>query len=283
MSIHVNEATNLFHLQTAHTSYIFRVLENGELGQIYYGDRIPVKAAYPNLTRMEEHDCTNTLSEEQNDFQLEMIKQEYASFGKGDYRTPAYQITGPNGSRITEFDYAGYELSEGKERLGDLPASFDDDHHDSQTLTVKLVDHLLHLELALHYTVFEQEDVLVRSATFTNHGAPVFINRAMSAQLDLRTPIMTSCNSRALGVANGTSTAITCGPAPKVLNLPAVTPATRKTPSLSWPGRTLITTTGRLLALTSFIPATSRMKLKSTNLTLPGCSLGSTPWNLAGT
>lgn len=185
MSIHVNEATNLFHLQTAHTSYIFRVLENGELGQIYYGDRIPVKAAYPNLTRMEEHDCTNTLSEEQTDFQLEMIKQEYASFGKGDYRTPAYQITGPNGSRITEFDYAGYELSEGKERLGDLPASFDDDHHDSQTLTVKLVDHLLHLELALHYTVFEQEDVLIRSATFTNHGAPVFINRAMSAQLDL--------------------------------------------------------------------------------------------------
>ena len=185
MSIHVNEKTGLFHLQTAHTSYIFRVLENGELGQVYYGAQLPVKDQYANLTSMEEHDCTNTLTDEQTDFQLELIKQEYASLGKGDYRAPAYQITGQNGSRITEFAYAGYELVDGKQRLADQPSSFDDDHHDSQTLTVKLVDQLLKLELHLNYTVFEGEDVIVRSATFLNHGEPLFINRAMSAELDL--------------------------------------------------------------------------------------------------
>ena len=86
MSIHVNESSKVFHLQTKKTSYIFRVLANGELGQVYYGAKVPVKASYDNLTRMEEHDCTNTLDEQQTDFQLELIKQEYASLGKGDYR-----------------------------------------------------------------------------------------------------------------------------------------------------------------------------------------------------
>lgn len=185
MSIHVNESSKVFHLQTKKTSYIFRVLENGELGQVYYGATVPVKASYDNLTRMEEHDCTNTLNEQQTDFQLELIKQEYASLGKGDYRVPAYQITAADGSRISEFKYQSYQLVDGKQRLVDQPSSFDDDHHDSQTLTITLIDKLLQIELALHYTVFEDEDVIVRSATFTNNGDNAFINRATSAQLDL--------------------------------------------------------------------------------------------------
>lgn len=65
MSIHVNEEQQLFHLQTAKTSYIFKILENGAAGQLYYGPRIPVKTDYANLASREEHDCTNTLTVEQ--------------------------------------------------------------------------------------------------------------------------------------------------------------------------------------------------------------------------
>ena len=75
MSIHVNEEQQLFHLQTAKTSYVFKILENGEAGQLYYGPRVPVKAAYQNLASREEHDCTNTLTVEQPDFQLKLLKQ----------------------------------------------------------------------------------------------------------------------------------------------------------------------------------------------------------------
>ena len=82
MSIHVNEEHKLFHLQTAKTSYIFKILENGNAGQLYYGPQIPVKKDYPNLASREEHDCTNTLTVDQSDFQLELIKQEYAGLGK---------------------------------------------------------------------------------------------------------------------------------------------------------------------------------------------------------
>ncbi|MCI1975527.1 MAG: alpha-galactosidase [Limosilactobacillus sp.] len=186
MSVHVNEEHKLFHLQTANTSYIFQILENGGAGQLYYGAKIPVKAAYTNLASREEHDCTNTLTVDQSDFQLELIKQEYAGLGKGDYRYPAYQITYPNGSRTSEFEYTGYEVADGKERLKNMPSAFDDKGDDSQTLTVIFKDELANLILQLHYTIFEKEDVIVRSATFINHGEKaVTLDRALSLQLDL--------------------------------------------------------------------------------------------------
>lgn len=183
MSIQVNASNRLFHLQTKHTSYVFHVIEDGSLGQLYYGPKIPFKDDYANLNTREEHDCTNTRTDEDVEFQAELLKQEYAGLGKGDYRYPAFQITYPNGSRTSEFQYRDYELKDGKERLNGLPSTFADDSNDSQTLTVKLADG--DLELQLHYTVFADEDVIVRSTTFVNHGKTVFLNRALSAQLDL--------------------------------------------------------------------------------------------------
>ena len=183
MNIQVNTSNRLFHLQTKHTSYVFHVIEDGSLGQLYYGPKIPFKDDYANLNTREEHDCTNTRTDEDVEFQAELLKQEYAGLGKGDYRYPAFQITYPNGSRTSEFQYRDYELKDGKERLTGLPSTFADNNNDSQTLTVKLADG--DLELQLHYTVFADEDVIVRSATFINHGKTVFLNRALSAQLDL--------------------------------------------------------------------------------------------------
>ena len=183
MNIQVNTSNRLFHLQTKHTSYVFHVIEDGSLGQLYYGPKIPFKDDYANLNTREEHDCTNTRTDEDVEFQAELLKQEYAGLGKGDYRYPAFQITYPNGSRTSEFQYRDYELKDGKERLTGLPSTFADNNNDSQTLTVKLADG--DLELQLHYTVFADEDVIVRSTTFVNHGKTVFLNRALSAQLDL--------------------------------------------------------------------------------------------------
>lgn len=183
MSIQVNASNRLFHLQTKHTSYVFHIIEDGSLGQLYYGPKIPFKDDYANLNTREEHDCTNTRTDEDVEFQAELLKQEYAGLGKGDYRYPAFQITYPNGSRTSEFQYRDYELKDGKARLTGLPSTFADDSNDSQTLTVKLADG--DLELQLHYTVFADEDVIVRSTTFVNHGKTVFLNRALSAQLDL--------------------------------------------------------------------------------------------------
>lgn len=189
MAIHINEQDQLFHLQTDHTSYVFQVMENGELGQLYYGKRMHVRSAYSNLATREQHDATPAWKLDKPDFQPELLKQEYASFGKGDFRYPAFQVEQENGSRVTEFVYEGYQLTDGKKRLDDLPSTFDDNNDDSQTLTVQLRDRLLDLKLKLNYTIFPHQDVIVRSATFINSGSEeTVLNQALSAELDLPDP-----------------------------------------------------------------------------------------------
>lgn len=186
MAIRIEDQNLLFHLQTDHTSYIFHVMENGELGQIYYGKRIHSKSSYDNLTTREWHNASAALSLKQKDFQLQTIKQEYASLGKGDFRYPAYQVTQANGSRITEFKYENYKLVDGKQRLNGLPSTFDDNDDDAQTLTIALKDKLLGLVLHLNYTIFPHQDVIIRSAEFQNQGnEKLTLNSAASAQLDL--------------------------------------------------------------------------------------------------
>ncbi|WP_109249158.1 alpha-galactosidase [Lentilactobacillus kefiri] len=186
MAIRIEDQNLLFHLQTDHTSYIFHVMENGELGQIYYGKRIHSKSSYDNLTTREWHNASAALSLKQKDFQLQTIKQEYASLGKGDFRNPAYQVTQANGSRITEFKYENYKLVDGKQRLNGLPSTFDDNDDDAQTLTIALRDKLLGLVLHLNYTIFPHQDVIIRSAEFQNQGnEKLTLNSAASAQLDM--------------------------------------------------------------------------------------------------
>ncbi|AKP67123.1 alpha-galactosidase [Companilactobacillus ginsenosidimutans] len=186
MSVNVNQSRDVFHLQTDNTSYIFKVMLNGELGQIYYGSRIHVKSQYDNITTRELHDATPAFSEDYPDFQPELLKQEYASLGKGDFRYPAFQLTQSNGSRISEFVYDGFENSKGKSRLNGLPSSFDDTDDDAETLTIHLKDKITGVLLDLNYTIFPHQDVIVRSSSFKNTSdKDIEIDTAYSSQLDL--------------------------------------------------------------------------------------------------
>lgn len=186
MAIRIEDQNLLFHLQTDHTSYIFHVMENGELGQIYYGKRVHSKPSYDNLATREWHNAAAVWRLDHKDVQPQVLKQEYASLGKGDFRYPAYQVAQANGSRITEFKYESYELVDGKKRLAGLPSAFDDTDDDAQTLTIALRDKLLGLVMHLNYTIFPHQDVIVRSAEFQNQGnEKLRLNSAASAQLDL--------------------------------------------------------------------------------------------------
>lgn len=184
MAIFVNESQRLFHLQTAASSYIFQILADGSAGQLYYGPRLPQQTSYPNLTIREERDATSALSEEMPDFQRELLKQEYSGPGRGDYRPRAFQLTYPNGSTTSEFEYQGYQITPGKDRLTDLPASFGDPAT-ATTLTVTFKDRGHDLFLTLTYAVFPTSNVITRSTRLSNQGPTVTIDQVASAQLDL--------------------------------------------------------------------------------------------------
>lgn len=186
MAIEVKEKSRVFHLQTDHTSYVFMVMENGELGQLYYGKKIHERSQYLNLSTREERGATTAWKLEKPDFQPDMLKQEYASFGKGDFRYPAYQLTLKNGSRISEFVYDRYEKIIGKQRLPHLPSTFDDTKDDAETLIIYLQDKFAKIGLELIYSIFPHEDVIVRSARFRNYSnETISLSPAFSMQLDL--------------------------------------------------------------------------------------------------
>ena len=88
--------------------------------------------------------------------------------------------------------FDSYEIITLKEReqcLQDsgLPHSYSEVGTDSaECLQIVLQDVTNHLELQLFYTVFEECDVITRSARLINHSdASVTLNRCLSAQLDL--------------------------------------------------------------------------------------------------
>ncbi|PWG00421.1 alpha-galactosidase [Levilactobacillus bambusae] len=186
MSIEINHQTQLFHLQTDHLSDIFQVMENGELGQLYFGARVHHQKSYPNLTHQERREVTPYLDQNHRNFQPELLKQEYSSLGTGDFRNPAYQVEQPTGSRITQLQFQKAQVITGKARLTGLPSSFEDGRDDVETLVVTMADDAIGLIVKLNYTVFPHQDVIVRSARFINHGEDTLrLLNAQSSQLDL--------------------------------------------------------------------------------------------------
>lgn len=186
MSIHISKDERLFHLDTEKSSYIFRVLENQQLQHLYYGKRIRVKENYENLASYQTRGFEVSYTADEEQIQLSMISNEYASYGKGDFRHPGYQVQDVTGSRITELKYQGYTLSTGKKRLEILPSTFDDDGERSEVLTITLKDDVIGLVVKLNYTVFPKQNVIVRNVEFINEGEDELkLLKAMSLQLDL--------------------------------------------------------------------------------------------------
>ncbi|UQS81999.1 alpha-galactosidase [Bombilactobacillus folatiphilus] len=186
MAVIIDEQQQIFHLQTQHTSYIFQVLPTGDLTQLYYGARLTDPVNYQNLGKVEIKDATTGVMAQDQEWQFDVLRQEYSDLGHGDFRQPAYQVEFADGDRITEFKYQRYELQAGKQRLAGLPSTFAEAGDGTQTLQIYLQDAKAQLTLVLNYTIFEQQDVLVKSVQFQNQGSQtVQIRRALSLQLDL--------------------------------------------------------------------------------------------------
>ncbi|MET3698398.1 alpha-galactosidase [Bacillus oleivorans] len=185
MPIFFNQKTREFHLQAKNVSYIFTVLENNQLGHIYYGRKITHRDSFLHLYTIQKKTYTATVFDDDLTFCLDTIKQEFPSYGTTDFREPAYQILLENGSRITQFEYKGHRIYQGKLKLDGLPATYVEQEKEATTLEIYLFDPLIDAEIILQYTVFEQFNAIARNAKFINHGKEnLILTRAMSASVD---------------------------------------------------------------------------------------------------
>ena len=187
-----------FFLQTAHTTYGMWVMETGHLEHLYYGERITVDSQDPSscaplvIQRAFAPGNTCTYDREHPQISMEDVCLEVGTLGKGDIREPFLEVRFADGSVTSDFTFDSYEIITLKEReqcLQDsgLPHSYSEVGTDSaECLQIVLQDVTNHLELQLFYTVFEECDVITRSARLINHSdASVTLNRCLSAQLDL--------------------------------------------------------------------------------------------------
>ena len=172
-------------LHTLQTTYAFRVMETGQLEHLYYGRKIAVEDP---AVLIEQHSFApgNTIAydQEHTNFTLEDMCLETSGYGKGDIREPFVEVIAADGSATTDFVFESAEKVEGKDPLKTLPSSYDENGKVEHLLvTMKDKNHGYTMEL--HYFVFEESDVIVRSTKFINTSdAAVKLDRLMSTQLD---------------------------------------------------------------------------------------------------
>lgn len=173
MSIIFNEKSKILHLFNDKTSYVMQILDAGYLAHRYYGKRVNDYRLI-NSSKVEE---TN----------LDVIPQEFAAFGTGDFRAPSYEVVLENGSSTSELKYVKHEIIKGKPRVSSLPATYVKNEDEAETLEITLCDDIIGLTVILSYTIYENYNAITRYAKFINtssNGEKLNLQKALSFSMD---------------------------------------------------------------------------------------------------
>lgn len=178
---------NLFQLDTAHSSYQFIVGQYGHLLHTHYGRS--VRGSLDYLLRCYDRGFSGVPYDagEDRTYSMDVLPQEYPSYGTGDFRSHALRVRNADGSYGADLRYENYEIQEGKYRLPGLPASYGENSVQS-TLQIHLRDAVSGLRVTLLYSVFEELDIITRAVCIENRGGQVLqIEKAASCALDFLT------------------------------------------------------------------------------------------------
>ena len=184
--IFFDKAQQTFRLETPNSSYCICITQKGYVSHAYYGLKIG-SDDISYLTRQFEYGfSTNEIFREKHSL-LDFLPMEYPFDGVGDFRKSAIAVTNQNGNNAVELKYKDYKIIEGTVKLDGLPCVFGE-KSSCQTLEIITEDEVLGLEVILFYTVFDDNDAIVRSAKIINnnkHGETVLIKKALSLSFDM--------------------------------------------------------------------------------------------------
>lgn len=184
--ITVNEKDKVFHLNNGRISYLFYIMEGGQLGHLYFGKALNPKGRYLHMIEKAQRPMTTCIKEGDLGTSYEHLRQEYPCYGTSDYRYPALEVQGEDGSGICSLEYQGYEIIKGKKSLEGLPATYVEEEGEADTVEVTMKDGWRNLEVVLSYTIFRDVDAIARSVRFQNYGEEIlFLDRAMSMSVDM--------------------------------------------------------------------------------------------------
>ena len=185
MAIIFHKQSKCFHHYNNEVSYIMRIMENGQLENLYYGKKIHDKEDFAYFHDEAMRSQMSVCIPEPGLLSMQYTRQEYPSYGTGDYRSPAVTIAQENGSRIIDFKYAGHEIYSGKKEILPLPATYVEEKEEAETLEVTLHDNVMDTDLILSYTIYEAYPVITRNTKFVHKGKEkIVLERAMSASVE---------------------------------------------------------------------------------------------------
>ena len=184
--IFFDKTQQTFRLETPNSSYHICITQKGYVSHAYYGAKIG-SDDISYLTRQFEYGFSNSDIFREKHSLLDFLPMEYPFDGVGDFRKSAIAITNQNGNNAVELKYKDYKIIDGTVQLDGLPCVFGE-KSSCQTLEIFTEDEVLGLEVILFYTVFEDNDAIVRSAKIINNnknGETVLIKKALSLSFDM--------------------------------------------------------------------------------------------------
>jgi len=177
MSILFDPGRNCFHLSNSRISYIFSLAGGKYPVHVYWGRRVRQVRDEVITRRTKWTEATFSLNETSMDF----LPMECPTFG-GDLREGMIHVIHENGMHALLLEYESHEIISGKPVLQGLPMARGEN---AQSLLLRLVDPVSQVRVELCYTIYEDVDIIARSARIINGGErPVTVDKALSACVD---------------------------------------------------------------------------------------------------
>lgn len=187
MEIQVFEQEGIFQLNTEHTTYLMGLADGKYLGHLYYGRRMQDHEGRYLLRAKDSAQEVYKRYRDKINF-MDSFHFEYPVSGTGDFRDPGLRVRDEGGYRVCELHYAGYEILDGKPALKGMPATFagKQEGQAAKTLVIVLRDEVLKLKIELRYSIFEDNDAIIRSVAAVNEGEKkLYLERILSACMDM--------------------------------------------------------------------------------------------------
>ena len=186
MPIIYHDKSKEFHLFNKEVSYIIEIMEDNQLGNLYYGKKVKDRESFSHLHEEQRRSLGASHCAASSTLFLQYTKQEYPSYGTGDFRYPAFEMKQQNGSRVSNFEYVCHSIYPGKKKIEPLPSTYVEEDTEAESLEIELYDSLIDSRLILTYTIYENEPIITRNAKFYYEGnEEIYLTSAMSASIDL--------------------------------------------------------------------------------------------------
>lgn len=172
---------NIFHLYNDKISYCIKISQFGDLLHLYWGKRIEAEIE-PIIKYRTGFSAPET---ENTNYSLDILPQEFPSFGTSDLRSDAINIKFPDGNCLTRFKYTSHTIQKGKTVPKNLPGTYTENDDEATTLKIFTKDTYNDIETILVYTIYENRNVICRHTEIKNTTKnSIYIKNIASCNMD---------------------------------------------------------------------------------------------------